>query len=389
MRSLEIRWAIEVESALEIARENYEEQVETLSKIAQHKYEDLEKQTEEYRRAFCASEWQAMALKKEKMEISRQLSVEKEALELAMKQCEEYSAASTQLAKDFSIKSSETRQLLLQNSEMIQKIAVQRDDFHAHVTTLEQLQDQMKQDVERSTIDRTELFMQIEDLTRDLDLESKASGKLQSELLQTQTHRDTLSKEVDDLRMQLDVERKQSSEVVLQFEQAKATHTTINNEINIVQSQLESEHQKSQELTIMIEQLRTNLATLSVEAEKLQHYLLSAHQTSEQIRQELQAAKEAQFNTQVTLGDVQARLEYCQRNYDEFKTIAAGREEGNIALITELTDKIEFSRTHPFKALFMSIIDRFKAWAKVAPKGLGNVWFDDRQVDENDGNFAA
>jgi chromosome segregation ATPase len=231
--------------------------------------------------------------------------------------------------------------------------------------------------------------MQVEDLTRHLDLESKASGKLQSELLQTQTHRDTLSQELDDLRLQLDVERKRSSEVVLQFEQAKATHTTINNEIKIVQSQLESEHQKSQELTTMREQLRTDLATLSVETEKLRNDLLSAHQTFEQIRPELRAAKEAQSNTEVALGGVQARLEYCQRNYDDFKTIAAGREEENTALITELTDRIEFFRSHPFKALFMSIIDRFKVWAKMALEGLGNVWFDNRHLGRNDGDSAA
>lgn len=378
-----------METALTTAREEYEEQVEILSKIAQQKYEDQETQTEEYRRAFCASERQVTRLKKEKMEISRQLSVEKEALELAMKQCEKYSAASSRLANDLSVQSAETRELLLQKSETIKKITAQRDDFQAQVTTLEQLQNQMEQDVERSTTDRTKLSMQVEDLTRDLDLESKTSSKLQSELLQTQTHRDTLSQEVDDLQLELDVERKRSSEVVLQFEQAKATHTAINDEIKIVQSQLESEHQKSQEVTTVMEQLRTDLANLSVETEKLRSDLLSAHQTSEQIRRELDVAKEALSDTEVALGDVQARLECCQRNYDEFKTTAAEREGENTALITELTDRIDFSRSHPFKALFMSIIDRIKVWAKVTFRGVGNFGFGNRLLSTNNGDCLA
>jgi hypothetical protein len=197
------------------AREKYEDQLETLSKIAQQKYEDQEKQAEEYRRAFCASERQVTRMKKGKMEISRQLSVEKGALELAMKQCEEHSAALSRLVNDMSVQFAETEELSLQKSEMIREIAAQRDDFRAQVTTLEQLQDQMEQDVERSTTNQTELSMQVEDLTRDLDLESKVSSKLQSELLQTQTHRDILSQEADDLRLQLDVERKRSSEVLL------------------------------------------------------------------------------------------------------------------------------------------------------------------------------
>jgi predicted nucleic acid-binding Zn-ribbon protein len=377
-----------METALKTIGEKYEDQLEALSKIAQQKYEDQEKQTEEYRRAFCASERQVTRLKKEKMEISHQLSVEKEALELAMKQCEEYSAASSRLANDLSAQSAETGELLLQKSETIKKIAAQRDDFHAQVTTLEQLQNQMEQDVERSTTDRTELSMQVEDLTRDLDLESKTSSKLQSELLQTQIHRDTLSQEVDDLRLELDVERKRSSEVVLQFEQAKATYTTINKEIKIVQSQLESEHQKSQKVTTMMEQLRTDLATLSVETEKLRSDLLSAHQTSEQIRQELHIAKETLSNTEVALGGVQARLEHCQ-SYDEFKTTAARREEENSASITELTDRIDFFRNHPFKTFFMSIIDIFKGWMNGAIRDIGNPGFSNRQLDANDENSAA
>ena len=373
MQSFDRRWAIEMETAL---------------KIAQQKYEDQEKQTEEYRRAFCAPERQVTRFK-ETMEISRQLSLEKEALELAMKQCEEYSAASSQLASDLSVQSAKTGELLLQKSETIKKIAAQRDDFHAQVTTLEQLQNQMERDVERSATDRTELSMQVEDLTRALDLELKTSGKLQSELLQIQTHRDTLSQEVDDLRLKLDVERKRSSEVVLQFEQAKAIHTTINKEIKIVQSQLESEHQNSQEVTTMMKQLRTDPATLSVETEKLRSDLLSAHQTSEQIRRELHAAKDALSNAEVALGDVQARLEYCQRNYDELKTTAAGREEENNALITELTDRVDFSRSHPFKVLFMSIIDRIKVWAKAMFMGVGNFGFGNRLLRTNNGDCPA
>jgi hypothetical protein len=118
-----------MEIALKTAREKYDDQVETLSKIAQQKYENQEKQTEEYRRAFCASERQVTRLKKEKMEISRQLSVEKEALELAMKQCEEYLAASSRLANDLSVQSTETGELLLQKSETIKKISSHRDRF--------------------------------------------------------------------------------------------------------------------------------------------------------------------------------------------------------------------------------------------------------------------
>jgi hypothetical protein len=139
----------------------------------------------------------------------------------------------------------------------------------------------------------------------------------------------------------------------------------------------------------MMEQLRTDLAALSVEAEKLRSDLLSAHQTSKQIRQELHAAKGALSNTEVALGDVQAKLEYCQRNYDEFKTTAAGREEENTALITGLTDRIEFSRCHPFKALFMSIIGRFRVWAKATFRCVGNFRFGSRLLCTNNGDCPA
>jgi chromosome segregation ATPase len=139
----------------------------------------------------------------------------------------------------------------------------------------------------------------------------------------------------------------------------------------------------------MMEQLRTDLATLSVETEKLRSDLLSAHQASEQIRQELYTAKETLSNTEVTLGDVQARLEHCQRSYDEFKSTVARREEENSASITKLTERIDFSRSHPFKALFMSIIDRIKVWAKTTFRGVGNFGFGNRLLSTNNGDCPA
>jgi chromosome segregation ATPase len=177
--------------------------------------------------------------------------------------------------------------------------------------------------------------------------------------------------------------------LVLRFEQAETTHTAINDEITTVQSQLGMEHEKCEELAVAMNQFKTDQATLSVENEKLRSELVSSHITSEQLKQDLHTTKEVLSNAELALGDAQNSLECFQRNYDELNATAATREEEHSTLVTELTDKINFIRSHPFKAFFMAMIDIFKRFANAIIRFIGNVWFSYRLLGINSENSLA
>ena len=350
-------------------------------RTTQQRYEDQEKQTEEYRRAFLECERKVGNLKEENAEISRQLAVEKGSLELARRQCEENSATSN-------LRSIEYQESLSQKAQTIERTTVERDKLRAELVTLEsqlsQLNEQsihMGQEIDRATTEHVNLSMQVENLTRELDLESKASSKYQSDLLQTRSHRDTLTKEVDNLRSQLDMERQKSSRLVLGLEQAETSRTTLSNEKGAIQSRLESKCQEFEELTAELSQLKTNHP---IETEALRIELASEHETSARLNQELSATKEDLSVTELALEEAQASLKTYQRDNDKLQTEAADREKEYSDLITTLTNQIDFSRSHPFKTFSTTLIDIFKRRAKVVTGFKRNVKSSKRIVGAND-----
>jgi chromosome segregation ATPase len=311
----------------------------------QQRYEDQEKRTEEYRRAFLESERKVRILEEENTEISRQLAVEKGSLELARRQCEENSATSSRLENGLYARSIEYQESLSQKAQTIERTTAERDNLRAELVTLEsqlsQLNERsihMGQEIDRATTENVNLSMQVENLTRELDLESKTSSKYQSDLLRTRTHRDTLAKEVDDLRSQLDMERKKSSRLVLDLEQAETSCTTLSNEKRGIQSRLESEYQKYEELTAELSQLKIDQATLSNETEALRIELASEHKTSARLHQELSTTKE----------------------------------------------DLPITRNHPFKTFSTTLIDIFKRRAKVATEPKRNARSSKRIHGTND-----
>lgn len=300
-------------------------------RTTQQRYEDQEKQTEEYRRAFLESERKVGNLEEEKTKILRQH--------------EENSATSSRLVNGFYARSIEYQESLSQKAQTIERTTAERDNLRAELVTLKsqlsQLNERsihMGQEIDRATTEHVNLSMQVENLTRELDLESKTFSKYQSDLLQTRTHRDILAKEVDDLRSQLDMERHKSSGLILDLEQAETSCTTLSDEKRGIQSRLESECQKYEELTAELSQLKTDKATLSNETEALRIELASEHKTSARLHQELSTTKE----------------------------------------------DLSITRSHPFKTFSTTLIDIFKRRAKVVTEFKRNVRSSKRILGAND-----
>lgn len=302
----------------------------------QQRYEDQEKRTEEYHRAFLESERKVGNLKEEKAEISI-----------------------------------EYQQSLSQKAQTIERTTAEKDKLLAELVTLES----------QLSVLSVNSSMQVENLTRELDLESKTSSKYQLDLLQTQTHRDTLAKEADNLRSQLDMERQKSSGLVLGLEQAETSRTTLGNEKRAIQSRLESKCQKFEELTAELSQLK---ATHPIETEALRIELVSEHETSARLHQELSTTKEDLSITELALKEAQANLKTYQRDNNKLQTEAADREKEYSDSITTLTNQIDFFRSHPFKTFSTTLIDIFKRRAKVVTGFKRNVKSSKRIVGAND-----
>jgi len=275
----------------------------------------------------------------------------------------------------------EYQQSLSQKAQTIERTTAEQDKLRAELVTLES---QLSQEIDRATTEHVNLSTQVENLTRELDLESKASSKYQSDLLQTQTHRDTLAKEADNLRSQLDVERQKSSGLVLGLEQAETSRTILSNEKRAIQSRLESKCQKFEELTAELSQLKTNQATHPIETEALRIELVSEHETSTRLHQELSTTKEDLSITELALKEAQASLKTYQRDNDKLQTEAADREKEYSDSITALTNQIDFFRSHPFKTFSTTLIDIFKRRAKVVTGFKRNVKSSKRIVGAND-----
>jgi chromosome segregation ATPase len=115
-----------------------------------------------------------------------------------------------------SIQSSQYQQSSLGKDQTIQKITSERNDLRTEVAALEsqlsqfnELKEwnvQMSEDVERATIEQMNLCEQVENLTRNLDLESERSSKFQSQVLDIRAHCDELETEVAELQLHLDIE---------------------------------------------------------------------------------------------------------------------------------------------------------------------------------------